>query len=102
MPKWSLRAPLAPAAEPTPSGLVSKREAMRQLLGVRPIERLTKFAAVDLRLMTNQLLDLLGIVIPSLQMSRAELSFGIFFVAGTLPVFADFYLRRRRYCLFRH
>jgi len=74
---------------------------MRQLLGIRPIKRLAEFAAVDLRFRPDELLDLLGVVVPPLQMPRAEFPLGVFFIAGTLPVFTNFYFRQRRCGLFR-
>jgi hypothetical protein len=66
---------------------------MRQLLGIGPIKRLAEFATVNLCIWSDDPLDLLGIVVPSLQVSRAELSLGVLFITGTLPVFANFYPR---------
>ena len=62
---------------------------MGQLLRIGPVKSLAKFAAVDLRFWPHKVLDLLGIVIPSLQMTRAELPFGVLFITGTLPVFSN-------------
>lgn len=63
------------------------------MLRIGPVKSLTKFAAVDLRFSPDKVFDLFGIVIPSLQMTRAELSLSIFFITGTLPVFSNLHLR---------
>src|SRR5260370_17718274 len=85
---------------PTRAVLILKRKAMGHLVGIGTIKRFAEFATIDLRFWPNQLLDLFRIVIPSLQMPRAELPFGIFFVAGPLPVLANLYLPHRRSGLF--
>lgn len=62
---------------------------MGQLLGIGPVKSLAKFATVDLRFWPDKVFDLLGIVIPSFQMTRTELSFRVLFITGTLPVFSN-------------
>ena len=73
---------------------------MGQLLGIGPVKRFTEFAAVDLRFWTDKLLDLFRIVVPSLQMPSAELTLRVFLITGTLPMFANFYLRDHWCALF--
>src|SRR5260370_8962421 len=85
---------------PTRAVLILKRKAMGHLVGIGTIKRCAESATIDLSFWPNQLLDLFRIVIPSLQMPRAELPFGIFFVAGALPVLANLYLPQRRCGLF--
>src|SRR5260370_15419765 len=85
---------------PTRAVLILKRKAMGHMVGIGTIKRFAEFATIDLRFWPNQLLDLFRIVIPSLQMPRAELPFGIFFVAGAVPVLANLYLPQRRCGLF--
>jgi len=75
---------------------------MGQLLRIGPVQSLTKFAAVDLRFWPDKVFDFFGIVIPSLQMTGAELSFRVLFVTGTLPVLSNLDLRQRRCRLFDH
>src|SRR5260370_7617412 len=85
---------------PTRAVLILKRKAMGHLVGIGAVKRFAEFATIDLRFWPNQLLDLFRIVIPSLQMPRSDLPFGIFFVARPLPMLANLYLPQRRCGLF--
>src|SRR5215469_43694 len=69
---------------------------MRQLFGIRAIQRLTEFATVDFGLWPHEPFDVLGVVVPTFQMTGTELAFGVLFVTGALPVFSNLYLRQRR------
>src|SRR5258708_5559681 len=60
----------------------------RQMAGARRfafrwnVERLTMLAAIDFRIGTVLLLDLIVVAIPSFQMATAKLAFSVFFIAG--------------------
>src|SRR5580704_14259757 len=71
--------------------LILEREAMGHLIGIGAIERFAEFATINLRVFPDQLLDLFRIVVPPLQMPGAELPFGVFFIAGALPMLANLY-----------
>ena len=68
--------------------LVAQRKAVRHLLRIRLVKRFTKFAAVDLGVFADPRLHVLGIVVPALQMSRAQFAFGVLLIARPLPGFA--------------
>src|SRR3974390_1749295 len=80
---------------------VTNRVAVGLLLGIRPVQNLAKFAAINLRAFTDKRFDFRGVIVPPLQMPGAELPFCILFIAGALLRFAGFYFRRGRVFFFR-
>src|SRR6267142_2476729 len=69
-------------------GLVAQRIALRLLHGVRAIERLAEFAAVNLRPWADERRDFFPIVVVTLQMTVAELALFVFLVTSALFGFA--------------
>src|SRR6266853_7026929 len=74
-----------------------------RIFGIRQIERLTKFAAINFgvrspgfRHITAFLFEHVGGVEPALQMSAAELALFVFLVAGTLSRLLDLYFVVRK------
>jgi len=67
--------------------LVTQGVAVRRLRTVWRVERFAEFAAVHFRFCADQRFDILWIIVPALQMAAAELSLGIFFIAGALRGF---------------
>ena len=65
--------------------LVTQRETVRHLLRVGLVQRLTKFAAINFGVLADFGLHILRIIVPALQMPRAEFPFSIFLIAGALP-----------------
>ena len=78
--------------------LVIQRIAVGHLLRIGPVERVTKFAAVNFGVRTGQRFHFFRVIVPALQVSRAEFAFRVAFIAGALLVLAhldlDFFLGR--------
>src|SRR6267154_749666 len=63
---------------------------MWQLLRIRLVKRFAKLAPVDLGVFANPRFHIFRVIVPTLQMPGAELSFGVLLIAGTLPRLSHF------------
>src|SRR5262249_13528574 len=64
--------------------LVAQRKTVRHLLRIRLIQRLAELTAINLCFFSDSGLYRLWIVVPTLQMSGAQLALGVLFVARPL------------------
>ncbi len=69
---------------PCRKSLITQREAVWHLLGIRPVKRPAKLTAVDLDVLADLPLDVRGVIVPALEMPGAQLTLGVLLITGTL------------------